>query len=173
MRRQKEVASLVKPKLQLLQQTTEKDTRMSNLNTLKLTDAKKPTQIPQVLQRRNKLIKRIWQQTELARAQQTGSSFSVKKFRSVADSQTGARKQVETDMRVKPWWFVTENGKLAISVRYGSKVLELGKGKFAVEVGTEKDLVKVLDVIKTAVSAGELDTAIENAATKLRDGFTK
>jgi hypothetical protein len=34
-----------------------KDTQMSNLNTLKLTDAKKPTQIPQVLQRRNKLIK--------------------------------------------------------------------------------------------------------------------
>jgi hypothetical protein len=30
-----------------------------------------------------------------------------------------------------------------------------------------------LDVIKTAVSAGELDTAIENAATKLREGFTK
>ena len=99
---------------------------MSNLNTLKLTDAKKPTQIPQVLQRRNKLIKRIWQQTELARAQQTGTSFSVKKFRSVADIDTGARKQVETDVRVKPWWFVTDNGKLAISVRYGSKVLELG-----------------------------------------------
>jgi hypothetical protein len=119
------------------------------------------------------LIKRIWQQTELARAQQTGTSFSVKKFRSVADIDTGTRKQVETDVRVKPWWFVTDNGKLAISVRYGSKVLELGKGKFAVEVGTEKDLVKVLDVIKTAVSAGELDTAIENAATKLREGFTK
>lgn len=165
---------MVIPKLQLLlKRTTEKDTQMSNLNTLKLTDAKKPTQIPQVLQRRNKLIKRIWQQTELARAQQTGTSFSVKKFRSVADIDTGARKQVETDVRVKPWWFVTDNGKLAISVRYGSKVLELSKGKFAVEVGTEKDLVKVLDVIKTAVSAGELDTAIENAATKLREGFTK
>ena len=125
------------------------------------------------LKLKNTTIKRIWQQAELARAQQTGTSFSVKKFRSVADIETGARKQVETDVRVKPWWFVTDNGKLAISVRYGSKVLELGKGKFAVEVGTEKDLVKVLDVIKTAVSAGELDTAIENAAIKLREGFTK
>lgn len=146
---------------------------MTNLNTLKLTDAKKPTQVPQVLQRRNKLLKRIWQQTELAQAQQAGNGFTVKKFRTVADRETGGRKQVETDVRVKPWWFITDAGKLAISVRYGSKVLELGKGKYAVEVGTEKDLVKVLDIIKLAVTAGELDTAIESAATKLRDGFTK
>ena len=146
---------------------------MSTLNTLKLTDAKKPNQVPQVVQRRNKLAKRVWQQIELAKAQEQGTQFRVAKFKSYTDSETGVRKQVETDVRVKPWWFVTDNGKLAISVRYGSKVLELGKGKFAVEVGTEKDLVKVLDVIKTAVSAGELDTAIDAAATKLRAGFAK
>ena len=35
----------------------------------------------------------------------------------------------------------------------------------------DKDLVGVLEVIKAAVLAGELDTAIENAANKLRDGF--
>ena len=146
---------------------------MSTLNTLKLTDAKKPNQVPQVVQRRNKLAKRVWQQIELAKAQEQGTQFRVAKFKSYTDSETGVRKQVETHVSVKQWWFTTQAGKLAISVRYGSKVLELGKGKFAVEVGTEKDLVKVLDVIKTAVSAGELDTAIENAATKLREGFTK
>jgi nucleoside-diphosphate-sugar epimerase len=48
---------------------------------------------------------------------------------------------VETPKRVKPWWFVTDAGKLALSVRYGTKVLELAKGKVAVEVGSEKDLV--------------------------------
>ncbi len=110
---------------------------------------------------------------KLAKAQEQGTQFRVAKFKSYTDSETGVRKQVETDVRVKPWWFVTDNGKLAISVRYGSKVLELGKGKFAVEVGTEKDLVKVLDVIKTAVSAGELDTAIDAAASKLRAGFAR
>ena len=41
---------------------------MSTLNTLKLTDAKKPNQVPQVVQRRNKLAKRVWQQIELAKA---------------------------------------------------------------------------------------------------------
>ena len=36
-----------------------------------------------------------------------------------------------------------------------------------------KDLVKVLDVIKTAVSAGELDTQIATASVNLRKGFGK
>ena len=146
---------------------------MSNLNTLKLTDAKKPTQIPQVLQRRNKLAKRVWQQIELAKAREQGTQFRVAKFKSYTDNETGLRKQVETQMQVKQWWFTTDAGKLAISVRYGSKVLELEKGKYAVEVAHEKDLAKTLDVIKTAVLAGELDTQIATASVNLRKGFGK
>jgi hypothetical protein len=46
-------------------------------------------------------------------------------------------------------------------------------GKYAIEVGVEKELVNVLEVVKTAVLNGELDTAIDNAANKLRDGFGK
>jgi len=82
-------------------------------------------------------------------------------------------RQVEMPKRVKPWWFVTDAGKLALSVRYGTKVLELAKGKVAVEVSGEKDLVPTLELIKTAVLNGELDTQIEAAANKLRDGFAQ
>ena len=146
---------------------------MSTLNTLKLTDARKPNQVPQVVQRRNKLAKRVWQQIELAKAQEQGTQFRIAKFKSYTDSETGVRKQVETHVSVKQWWFTTQAGKLAISVRYGSKVLELAKGKFAVEVAHEKDLAKTLDAIKTAVLAGELDSAIDAAASKLRAGFAK
>ena len=144
---------------------------MTTMSTLKLTAAQKPTQMSPVQQRRNKLAKRLWEQMELAKAQQAGSQFVAIKFRTITDNETGLRKQVETNKRVKAWWFVADNGKLSLSVRYGTKVLELAKGKHAVEVGAEKDLVGVLDVIKAAVLAGELDTAIENAANKLRDGF--
>ncbi len=144
---------------------------MTALTGLKLTAAQKPTQMPPVQQRRNKLAKRLWEQVELAKAQQVGSTFAPTKFRTITDAATGQRKQVEMNKRVKAWWFVADNGKLVLSVRYGTKVLELAKGKWAVEVGTDKDLVGVLEVIKTAVLAGELDTAIENAANKLRDGF--
>lgn len=146
---------------------------MNTLTALKLTDARKPNQVPQVVLRRNKLAKRVWQQIELAKAQEQGTQFRVAKFKSYTDSETGVRKQVETQMLVKQWWFTTQAGKLAISVRYGSRVLELAKGKFAVEVAHEKDLAKTLDAIKAAVLAGELDVAIDAAATKLRAGFAR
>ncbi len=123
--------------------------------------------------RRNNLVKRLWEQTELAKSQQVGTTFAPIKLRSVFDAETGLRKLVEVNKRVKPWWFVADNGKLAVSVRYGTRVLELGKGKFAVEVGTEKELITVLGVLKTAVLDGELDAAIENASNKLRSGFGK
>jgi hypothetical protein len=145
---------------------------MSTLSTLKLTATQKPTQVSDVQQRRNKLAKRLWEQMELAKAQQAGTQFVATKFRTVKDSD-GVRKTVEANKRVKAWWFTGDNGKLALCVRYGSKVLELAKGKYAIEVGGEKDLVNVLEVVKTAVLNGELDTAIDNAANKLRDGFIK
>ena len=146
---------------------------MATLATLKLSAAVKPTHMPAVQLRRNKLAKRLWEQAELAKAQQAGAQFFVTKFRSVVENDTGIRRQVEIPKRVKPWWFTTESGKLALSVRYGTKVLELAKGKVAVEVGTEKDLVPTLELIKTAVLNGELDTQIDAAANKLRDGFAQ
>ena len=146
---------------------------MATLASLKLSGAVKPTHVPAVQLRRNKLAKRLWEQIELARAQQAGTTFAPTRLRSVRDTETGIRRQVETNKRVKPWWFTADNGKLALSVRYGTKLLELAKGKWAVEVGAEKELVPVLEVLKAAVLDGELDTAIESASNKLRSAFGK
>jgi hypothetical protein len=144
---------------------------MTALAGLKLTAAQKPTHISPVQQRRNKLAKRLWEQIELAKAEQGGTTFAPKRFRTVVENDTGLRRQVEVNKRVKAWWFTADNGKLAMTVRYGAKTLELAKGKWAVEVGAEKDLIAVLETIKAAVLAGELDASIEAAATKLRAGF--
>ena len=146
---------------------------MATFSTLKLSTAVKPTHMPAVQVRRNKLAKRLWEQAELAKAQQAGSQFTTTKFRSIDDPTTGLRKQVEVAKRVKQWWFTADNGKLALSVRYGSKILELAKGKYAVEVASEKELVPTLEIIKAAVLAGELDTAIDAASNKLRAGFQR
>ena len=146
---------------------------MATFATLKLSTALKPTHMPAVQMRRNKLAKRLWEQAELAKAQQAGTQFTTTKFRSIDDPTTGLRKQVEVAKRVKQWWFTADNGKLALSVRYGSKILELAKGKYAVEVASEKELVPTLEIIKAAVLAGELDTAIDAASNKLRAGFQR
>lgn len=81
---------------------------MNALNGLKLVAAQKPTQMPAIQQRRNKLAKRLWEQIELAKAQQTGTTYTATKFRTITDAETGLRKQVETNKRVKAWWFVAE-----------------------------------------------------------------
>jgi hypothetical protein len=146
---------------------------MSTLAGLKLTAQQKPTHITPIPVRRNKLAKRLWEQMELARAQQAGTVFAPTKLRTVVQNDTGIRRQIEVAKRVKAWWFTADNGKLAVSVRYGTRLIELGKGKFAVEVGSDKDLLPVLEVLKAAVLAGELDTQIEAASVKLRSGFGK
>ncbi len=146
---------------------------MGLLSTLKLSSAQKPGTVTPVQQRRNKLAKRLWEQIEMAKAQQAGTQFAPVKFRSYTDKESGVRKQIETSKRVKQWWFTADNGKLALSVRYGTRVLELAKGKYAVEVASTAELVTVLETVKTAALDGELDAAIDSAANKLRSGFAK
>lgn len=146
---------------------------MTALSALKLTSARKPTHLPQVVQRRNKMIWRIAEQIELATAHANGTTHLFTRVRSITDKETGVRKQVETAKRVKAWWFTSDNGKLALTVRYGAKLLELAKGKFAIEVATPAELVDTLEIVRTAVANGELDDAIDNAANKLRSGFSK
>ena len=146
---------------------------MTTFSALKLTATKKPSQVPQVQQRRFKLSKRLWEQIELAKAEQSGTAFCVQKFRSYTDKESGIRKQIETNKRLKAWWFIGDNGKLAIAVRYGAKVLELAKGKYAIEIASANELVPTLQIIKSAAENGELDSAIDYAANKLRSGFAK
>ena len=69
--------------------------------------------------------------------------------------------------------FKNEQGKVCVSVKYGTKVIELAKGKHSVEVSSADELVKALSTIKQAVEAGELDSQIELASGALKAGFRK
>jgi hypothetical protein len=145
----------------------------STLSSLKLTTAQKGNTISAAQSRRNKMSKRLWEQIQLATAQAGGTEFRPSKFRTIKDEATGFRKQVEVPKRVKPWWFTAESGKTAIAVRYGARVLELAKGKFAVELASSADLVPTLEILKSAIEAGELDGQLERASTSVRSGFKR
>jgi hypothetical protein len=144
---------------------------MSALSTLKLVAVKKPSHMPAIVIRRNKLSSKLWEQIQLAKSQLDGTPFVVMKYRSMVDRETGLRKQVELPKRIKPWWFQSEQGKVCVSVKYGSWTIELAKGKPSVEVASAQDLIKTLETIKSAVEAGELDAQIETASASLRSGF--
>ncbi len=80
---------------------------------------------------------------------------------------------VEAIKRVKAWWFTAENGKVCLQVRYGTKVLELAKGKNSIEVGASAELVSVLETVKKCVESGELDAQIDAASAAVRERFSK
>jgi hypothetical protein len=94
-------------------------------------------------------------------------------LRSFKDADTGARVSKQVPVRIKPWFWTGEKGETLLAVSYGSRQIELIKGKTAVEVGDQANLCTVLDVVIAAVKNGELDVQIESASTKLRDGFKK
>ena len=146
---------------------------MSTLDGLKLSAAKKPAHIPAIVFRRNKLSTQLWQQIQLAKSQIDGTTFAVKKFRTVKDKETGVRKSVEVNKRLREWWFKNEQGKVCVAIKYGSQLIELAKGKHSVECDTAQGLIKALEQIKSAVEQGEFDTQIETASMTLRKGFTK
>ena len=145
---------------------------MSTLNALKLSTAKKSLNTTPVVHRRNKLGKKLWEQIQLAQAHLAGKQFTTTRFQTVRDDD-GVRRSVEVPKRVRAWWWNSEGGKISLNVRYGARIVELAKGKSTIEVAAPTDLIPTLELIKKAVEAGELDTQIETASIKLREGFTK
>lgn len=144
-------------------------TALAKLKLVSVTaDRKSPT-----VWRRSKLTGHLTHQIALANAAVAGDVFTAKTVKFVTDQESGERKPVEISRRVKPWWFTAANGKIALTLKYGAKTLEIIKGKNAVEVADMADLVTTLELIKGAVIAGELDAQIEQASGALRDGFAK
>jgi hypothetical protein len=146
---------------------------MSALNSLKFVSAKRPNQIPEIQVRRNKLSNRLFSQINLAKALQNGESYTEKRFRTVRDKHTGETRSVELNKRVRQMWFVGENGKVCLQVKYGSRVLDFGRGKNAIEVSSADELINALTTLKSAVEAGELDSQLNLAADAVKERFKK
>jgi hypothetical protein len=112
-------------------------------------------------------------QVQLAKGAQEGKAYARLHTRTVRDRETGDVCRVEAPKRIRAWWFTADNGKVCLIVKYGAKILELAKGKSAIEVGTMAELIPTLDMLKAAVAAGELDAQIDTVSGSLRAGFAK
>ncbi len=145
---------------------------MTIIAKLKLVASKRERNLSPIVFRRNKLASKIEEQLQLATAQKEGRLYAPKRIKNVTND-AGERVAIETTKRVKEWFWTTPANKINLSVRYGSKTLELAKGKNAIELSTGDELLATLSLLKDAVIAGELDEAITNASDKLRAGFSK
>jgi hypothetical protein len=97
----------------------------------------------------------------------------LKAFTKKTDKESGLRKQVEMPKRLREWWFKNEQGKVCVAIKYGTRVLELAKGKHSIEVASADDLIKALELVKQAVELGELDQQLEQASGSVRKSFKK
>ncbi len=145
---------------------------MSVIAKLKLVASKRERNLSPIMVRRNKLAAKIEEQLQLATAQKEGRLYAPKRIKNVTNAE-GERVAVETTKRVKEWYWTTPANKINLWVRYGSKTLELSKGKNAIELSSGEELLSTLSMLKDAVIAGELDDAITNASDNLRACFSK
>ena len=109
----------------------------------------------------------------MAKAVQSGAEFLPVKIRTVKDEATGETRKVEIPKRLKPWWWPSDSGKMCITVRYGARTLEVVDGKNAIETENIAGVITTLEVLRTAVDAGELDARIEAVSGLVKAGFDK
>ena len=144
------------------------------LASLKLINAKRLNTVDPVLFRRSKLNEKLKVQIAMAQAMSRGESFSVKRMKKVTDEVSGETSLIEVAKRMKTWWFTNNDSKkVAVQLFYGNKVIDLAKGKNAVEVANGDELVVVLSKLQEAVLDGSLDAQIEQAADSVKARFAK
>lgn len=143
------------------------------LNSLKFVQAKRVNaQIDAVAFRREKLARKIDEQITLVNLVGDGGSRSFTALKRVKNSD-GSTSTVEVQRKARAWWFNSDKGVLCLSVRYGAKVVELAKGRNAIEVGAVDKLLPTLEAVKKAVLSGELDTQIAATAEAVKARFKK
>lgn len=159
--------------LHLIRQYMKEIEMTSLLASLKVVQAKRQSNTDPVEFRRQKLIRKIDEQIQLAQAIQNGTVFTVHRQRKVKNDVTSDIRTITVERAVRPMWFTSSTGKKVLQLRYGSKVIELSKGKNAIEVNDDKSLVEVLQTVRGAVDSGELDVQIGTASDAVKARFKK
>ena len=129
---------------------------MALLNSHKLTLYKRTNRNNSFLKRRRKLIAKIDEQILIA----TDSNYRPTKTKWVRN-EDGTERKLEIPKRIRRWWYEQQGGTILLTIRYGNKVIELEKGKNAIELSSKAELEPTLQSIKQAVDNGEFDKLLE------------
>jgi len=139
---------------------------MSTLGELKLVAIAKPSIKDPILVRRTKFIERLEEQIALVTA---------KLEHVLHHTNAGITIDYEGQERVRtksPWWWEDKDGKTYLAIKYGSKVLEIQKGKTAIVCEGMAGVKKTLETIQKAAYKGELDALLQIVGGELRKRFS-
>ncbi len=136
---------------------------MIQLADVKLVSAVRPTFQDPVALKRSKFISRVSEQLEIANLLMKGEQIPFTSFHDPVS--------LKRPRKVSPWWWIDRDGKYLMTIKYGSKVIELAKGKPAVQAETLDQIIEVLKSLKLATSNGELDVLLTQAGELIRKRF--
>jgi hypothetical protein len=109
----------------------------------------KPKTINPVVQRRTRLLKSIRRQQALVESYKTGEKTH------------------------RTWFWMNEDGKIYLQIKYGKIALELSKGKFSIQCSSLDDVTSNLTIVETLVNKGEFDAMLTAISKDIRSKFSK
>lgn len=136
---------------------------MSVIASLKLVEFKPQNAQGRIFVRRRKLVEKIEQQIKLA----ADPSYAPTKLIWAADD-SGVQQRREVAKRIKRWWVENIDGSAQLTIRYGSKPLEIVKGKNAIECESVFVIASILETVKQAVIDGEFDTILNGQVSAVK-----
>ena len=132
---------------------------MEMLKKLKFVQYKPNTPNNPQLDRRHKLLDKIDEQIMLAQ----DSDFKATRLKLTTDA-AGNRVRVEVPKRIRRWWSIAADGKIQLTIRYVSRPVEFLKGKCAIELNTEAEVLGTLETVNRSVEASEFDALLAGMA---------
>lgn len=122
---------------------------MSKLDNLfNLSPNKKPSKSNPIVFRRNKLLRGINKQIQNIR-------------------------NIKSGIRVKNiWWWNDENNKFYLVIKYGKSEIELGKGKYSIQLNNIDEVLDSLNKIKGLTQNGSFDVKLTDISQSIRSNFT-
>jgi len=116
---------------------------MTTDKSLKLVSAQKPQTANSVVQRRTELQNAIHRQVILLKKYQKGEKIS------------------------RPWFWMGEDVKYYLQIKYGETPLELNKGMFTIECSSLEDVEVNLDKVEALVCIGAFDSLLAEASKNI------
>ena len=116
---------------------------------LALVPVTKPKTLNPVVQRRTRLLKSLRRQQTMVQSYKAGEKTQ------------------------RTWFWMNEEGKIYLQIKYGKLSLELSKGKFAIQCGSLDDVASNLQIVETLVNKGEFDAMLTSVSKEIRSKFDK
>ena len=106
----------------------------SLMSTLKLVAATRENKVSPVLQRRQKLIKKLDEQILLATAALNGETYQSTKFKNVVNAETGETEYKQVAKKLRIWWWRNEAGKVNLFCVMAHALLNWLKAKIVLNL---------------------------------------